>query len=39
VGYDLGRNNILMLEVDQRDWRDPDRDTDRRAQLVLQLMF
>jgi hypothetical protein len=39
VGYDLGRNNILMIDVDQRDWRDPARDTDRRAQLVLQLTF
>ncbi len=39
VGYGLGRNNILMLDVDQRDWRDPARDTDRRAQLVLQLSF
>jgi hypothetical protein len=39
VGYDLGRSNILMLDVDQRDWRDPTQATDRRAQLVLQLMF
>jgi hypothetical protein len=39
VGYDLGKSNILMLDLDQRDWDDPARDTDRRAQVVLQLKF
>jgi hypothetical protein len=39
VGYDLGKQNILMLDVDQRDWDDPLRETDYRAQVVLQLMF
>ncbi len=39
VGYDLGRENILMLDFDQRDWRDPHRPDDRRVQVVLQLKF
>lgn len=39
LGYDLGRDNILMLDVDTRDWEDPDRATDTRVQLVMQLKF
>lgn len=39
IGYDVGRENIVMIDVDQRDWQDPSLATDRRAQLVLQLRF
>jgi hypothetical protein len=39
VGYDLGKSNILMLDFDRRDWRDPQRPTDRTAQVVFQLKF
>jgi len=39
IGYDVGHENIVMIDVDQRDWQDPARATDRRAQLVLQLRF
>jgi hypothetical protein len=39
VGYDLGRSNILMLDFDRRDWRDPQLPTDQRVQAVMQLTF
>jgi hypothetical protein len=39
VGYDLGKSNILMLDIDRRDWKDPERETDDRVQLVLQIKF
>lgn len=39
VGYDLGRENILLLDVDRRDWDAPARTTDTRVQLVLQVGF
>jgi hypothetical protein len=39
VGYDFGRRNILMLDLDRRWWRAPSRPDDRRVQLVMQLMF
>jgi hypothetical protein len=39
VGYDLGKENILMLDVDRRDWDEPERSTDNRVQAVLQVSF
>ena len=39
IGYDLGKSNILMLDFDRRDWRDPSRPTDQRVQAVMQLKF
>jgi hypothetical protein len=38
-GYDFGRENILMLDFDRRDWTDPLRETDDRVQVVMQLKF
>ena len=39
LGYDFGRENILMLDFDRRDWTDPRRETDHRVQVVMQLKF
>jgi hypothetical protein len=39
VGYNFGRENILMLDFDRRDWVDPLRATDNRVQVVMQLKF
>jgi hypothetical protein len=39
LGYDFGRDNILMIDLSCRDWADPDRPTDDQAQLVMQLKF
>ena len=38
-GYDFGRENVLMLDISRRDWADPDRVTDKQAQVVMQLRF
>jgi len=39
LGYDLGKENILILDLSQRDWDDEARETDTQAQLVMQLKF
>jgi hypothetical protein len=39
VGFDLGKENILMFDVDRRDWDSPGRSTDTRVQAVMQLNF
>ena len=39
IGFDLGKENILLLDVDRRDWDAPARATDTRVQLVLQVSF
>ena len=39
VGYDFGGQNILLLDLDQRNWDDSERDTDTRFQVVMQVKF
>lgn len=39
LGYDLGRENILLLDLDRRDWDAPERSTDHRVQVVVQVSF
>lgn len=39
VGYDFGKDNILLLDADIRDWDAPDRPDDTRLQVVMQLKF
>jgi len=39
VGYDLGRQNILLLDWDRLDWDREGRATDSRVQLVFQVKF
>jgi hypothetical protein len=39
VGYDFGRQNILLFDVDRRKWDDPTLPTDLRYQAVIQLKF
>jgi hypothetical protein len=39
VGYDFGGRNILLLDLDQRNWDDSALETDTRAQVVMQVKF
>lgn len=39
VGYDLGGENILLFDLDHRDWEDDDREDDTRFQVVMQVKF
>lgn len=39
VGYDLGHENILLLDVDSRNWDQAGRPTDTRFQVVMQAKF
>jgi predicted porin len=39
VGYDLGGQNILLLDLDRLDWDDADIETDTRLQVVMQVKF
>lgn len=39
IGYDLGGGNILLLDVDRRDWDVDARPSDTRAQVVMQVKF
>jgi hypothetical protein len=39
IGYDLGGQNILLLDVDQLDWKDSSRSNEWRTRLVFQLKF
>ncbi len=39
IGYDLGSQNILLLDLDRREWNDPDLPTDTRLQLVMQVKW
>lgn len=39
IGYDLGNQNILLFDVDQRNWEDDARDSDTRFQVVMQVKF
>ena len=39
IGYDFGGQNILLLDLDRRNWNDPDLETDTRLQVVMQVKF
>ncbi|MFO8174499.1 MAG: hypothetical protein R6T96_09470 [Longimicrobiales bacterium] len=39
IGYDLGRQNILLLDLDRRNWDDDARDPDTRLKMVMQVKF
>jgi len=39
VGYDLGGENILLLDLDRRSWDDPSIPVDHRVQVVLQVKW
>jgi hypothetical protein len=39
IGYDLGSQNILLFDLDRREWDDPDLPTDTRFQVVMQVSF
>jgi hypothetical protein len=39
IGYDLGHQNILLLDVDRTDWDVDGRPSDTRAQVVMQVKF
>jgi hypothetical protein len=39
IGYDLGSQNILILDWDRREWDDAALDTDTRVRVVMQLKF
>jgi hypothetical protein len=39
VGYDLGSQNILLLDLDHLDWKDSTRSNEWRTRLVFQLKF
>ena len=39
IGYDFGGSNILLFDLDRRKWDDSDRETDTRAQVVMQVKF
>lgn len=39
IGYDLGSQNILLLDVDRLDWKDSARPDPWRTRLVFQLKF
>jgi hypothetical protein len=39
IGYDFGGSNILLLDLDRRNWDDSDLETDTRLQVVMQVKF
>jgi len=39
IGYDLGNSNILLFDLDYRNWDDDDRPADTRLQVVMQVKF
>ncbi len=39
IGYDFGNQNILLFDLDQRNWDESDRETDNRLQVVMQVKF
>ena len=39
IGYDFGDRNILLLDLEQRNWDDSDLETDTRVQVVMQVKF
>jgi hypothetical protein len=39
IGYDFGESNILLFDLDRRNWDDSDLETDTRFQTVLQVKF
>lgn len=39
LGYDLGRQNILLIDLDRLDWDDAGRPDDTRVQVVMQAKF
>ena len=39
LGYDLGKQNILLLDMDVRDWDDRDLESETRLRVVFQLKF
>ncbi len=39
VGYDLGGQNVLLLDLDRREWNDSLLPTDTRLQVVMQVSF
>ena len=39
LGYDLGKQNVLMVDVTRRDWADEALENDTRFQVVMQVRF
>jgi predicted porin len=39
IGYDFGGRNILLFDLDRRNWDDSDLETDTRFQTVMQVKF
>jgi len=39
VAYDFGGQNILLFDLDRRNWADSDLETDTRFQIVMQVKF
>jgi hypothetical protein len=39
IGYDFGGRNILLFDLDRRNWDDADIETDTRFQVVMQVKF
>jgi hypothetical protein len=39
LGYDFGGQNILLFDLDRRNWDDSDLETDTRFQVVMQVKF
>ena len=39
IGYDLGSQNILLLDLDRREWEDSAIPNDTRVQVVMQVSF
>ena len=39
IGYDFGDRNILLLDLERRNWDDSDLEKDTRVQVVMQVKF
>ena len=39
IGYDFGNQNILLFDLDQRNWDQAELETDTRFQVVMQVKF
>jgi hypothetical protein len=39
IGYDFGGRNILLFDLDRRNWADENLETDTRFQVVMQVKF
>jgi hypothetical protein len=39
IGYDFGGQNILLFDLDRRNWADSELETDTRFQVVMQVKF